>query len=71
MIGVLIKREHLETDTQRECHMKMKAEIWVQVEDSQQPPAARGKARDGLFLTASEDNNPDNILILDVEPPEL
>lgn len=62
MIGVLITRGHLETDTQGECCVK--AEIWVMLlegEESQslqQAAGSQGKGLGRLFLTALRRHQP-------------
>ena len=56
MTGVLIRREYLDTETQGEHHVTMKAEIGMmhlQAKECQQPPEA-GRGRKELPLEPSE-----------------
>lgn len=60
MTGVFIKRGNLDTDTQREGHVKMKAEMEVMFlqakehNSTNKPPETRKEAWNGLLLTAPD-----------------
>lgn len=62
MINVIIKRRNLdaETDTQRECHVKI-AVMLAQVKEL--PEASRGLEQTDLFLMPSREHSPVNTLI--------
>lgn len=71
MISVLIKDGYVKTETQREHHMMMKAEIRVvmsQVRKCQRfvrKQPKRGRGNEGF-----RDHNPTKTLISDLSPPE-
>lgn len=48
-----------------------RAVVWLRAQDGQQPPEAKGEARDGLSLRDPEGASPADTKILDFWPPDL
>lgn len=72
MTGVLLKRGHLQTDTQGECHMKMMAESWVMLLQGKEKTASKSpEARERHGTGCPSEGTKHYILILGVQPPEL